>query len=166
MPLFSKVGRGVYCGPYAALREWDLLWELGVRDLTSIVPVARVGVFQADHPSLSPRPLLHRVFFSWDDTVWDDPLRVDLAINGCRPIFIHCNSGQNRSTALAACRVLRDMYAGGGEPCLTEPPFDVALTDVIGARQETLGHPPKVYPEMFRNVQRYSDWFFETEVRR
>jgi len=161
---YSTIVSGwLYSGPYTSwLNEWPGLHAAGVKSVISIVPIASPGIFKADPRSVIPRPLIHKVLFAWDDTVLA-PDQIDVVISHPNTLssqgpvfstFIHCNSGENRSTALAACWLLRHTSVGG----LRHEAAEQAISRVYDARTETLGRPPKLHDVMRANVAAYASW--------
>ncbi len=75
------------------------------------------------------------------------PADIDSALDSDLPMLIHCNAGQNRSTALATCWLLRH----GG---FTDAAFASAV--VLLKRAEDLGIPPRMTDVMWANIEEYA----------
>ena len=142
----------LFAGPVACFTngDWEeLVSKRGVRCCISILPIGRPGVSRAD--VLDPLPRYHRILHAWDDTVLQpDVIRavIDLEVS----TFIHCNSGENRSSMLAACWLLwhtQPALAVNGEK---------AWKEVLASRAKTLGHEPKTRPAMHENVKKFADY--------
>lgn len=122
------------------------LVDKGVVCVVSCMPIGQVGAFAID--AVTPKPKAHRLIVMWDDEVLE-PERIDYAIDLNVPTLIHCNAGENRSTTMAACWLLKHttMQTATG-----------ALDFVERARARDLRRAPRVYDEMRKNVERYAEW--------
>jgi hypothetical protein len=159
--MYSEIVKGrLWAGPIRCLKKETLteLIEKGVVCVVSCLPIGQVGAFAID--SVSPKPKAHHVLVTWDDEVVD-PERIDYAIHLNVPTLIHCNAGENRSTTLAACWLLKH-DGWHSHPSTT---WEEALDYVVLRRRETLRREPRVYDEMRRNIQRYAAWLTEQGTR-
>ena len=153
----SEIIRGrLWAGPMQSIISENLkeLIDYGLVCVLSILPVGNFG-FPLDR--IDPKPKAHRVLVTWDDEDLD-PERIDYAVHLNVQTLVHCNLGQNRSTALAACWLLKH------EGWITHPSINLgdataAVVDiVVRARAKTLGAEPRLHAKMIENVVRYAEW--------
>jgi hypothetical protein len=155
-PASEILPRRLWAGPVQSVSPENLreLIDHGLVCVLSILPVGNFG-FPLDR--IDPKPKAHQILVTWDDEDLD-PERIDYAIRIDKPTLVHCNSGQNRSTALAACWLLKH------DKWLTHPSINLgdataAVVDiVVRARAKTLGAEPRLHAKMIENVVRYAEW--------
>jgi hypothetical protein len=137
----------LWSGPVQSIMPENLrrVLDQGVVCIVSVLPIGQVG-FPVDR--IEPRPKAHHVLVAWDDDELD-PQRIDYAIHLNVPTLIHCNAGENRSTTLAACWLLKHISGHS---------WASALELVMQAREQELGRPPRVHDQMRQNVERYAAW--------
>ena len=136
------------------LRE---LKDSGLKCVLSVLPIGKIGGWSPCQ--MEERVEAHRILFSWDDTELE-PVWIERAIDLDVPTLIHCNSGKNRSTAIAACWLLRHHSSLFKSTLWT----DEAIEMVKSARDKTRGTPADIYPEMRENVKRYWHWLVRRAV--
>jgi hypothetical protein len=137
----------LWAGGREAVENQDFLAKLlsrGVRVVVSILPVGGLNIAY-----LRPKPPLWKLLIAEDNEELD-PQYIDLAINLPAPTLIHCNAGQNRSTALAACWMMRHVVS-------SEDPGAI-MKRAIMMRARDLGGQPRVFGEMHGNVASYGEW--------
>lgn len=155
--MYSEIVKGrLWSGPITCLHKPVLseLIDKGVVCVISCMPIGQVGAFAID--SIAVKPKAHHVLVTWDDEVVE-PERIDYAIHLDVPTLIHCNAGENRSSALAACWLLKH----DGWHTHPSTTADDALDYVRLRRHETLHRPPRIDDAMIENVRRYSQWLRE-----
>ena len=150
---------GLWAGSYGSLQSLDKFEELEV--VVSILPIGtRPADMSAsdvrghlDHfARWKGRKLAHRVLVMSDVDALIPPEHIAHALGDNRPTLIHCNAGQNRSTAMAACWLL--LHRGHH----WETDGQRVLAYVSRQRQADLGNPPRVYAQMEANVSRFAEW--------
>lgn len=159
----SRIVTGLWAGP------WRTLDELGeLKQVEVVVSCLPIGTRACDRSAedirgklahverWNPgRKILHRILVTSDTDQSIQPEHIRHALDQTHlPTLIHCNAGQNRSTMLAACWLL--LHGRPIERPMTKG-LD-ALNMVARIRARTLGHTPKVYPEMQENVMRFAAW--------
>lgn len=122
----------------------------GLRCIISILPAGRCNIWD-----INPKPDVHRVLVCLDDE-YVSPVRIDYAVNLHVPTLIHCNAGKNRSTAVAACWLIKHCIFVYGDDLSAVP--DRAIGWVVDRRTEALGWPPKISDVMRFNVKKYFKW--------
>ncbi len=159
MTVYSEISTGrLWSGPIKSVKPENLrpLMDKGLVCIVSCLPIGQVGAFPPE--MIEPKPKAHHILTCWDEEPVE-PERIDYAIHLDVPTLIHCNAGQNRSSALAACWLLKH------DGWLTHPSttWKDALDYVILRRRELLGREPKIYDEMRQNVRRYAAWLKDNE---
>ncbi|NIT77304.1 MAG: hypothetical protein GWN58_22895 [Anaerolineae bacterium] len=152
--MYSEIVPGrLWAGSINSVKPENMraLTDKGLVCVVSCLPIGQVGAFPPE--VIEPKPKAHHILTCWDDEVVE-PKRIDYAIHLNVPTLIHCNAGQNRSTCIAACWLLKH------DGWLTHPSttWQEALVAVTLKRRELLGREPKVYDEMRENVRRYAEW--------
>ena len=130
------------------------LLEKGVTNVVTILPIGAPGAWPLE-TSFRFKPQSLRVLIMGDREEIP-PQMIDSAIGAIGspvPTLIHCNVGQNRSTAVAACWMLRHGHAAA----------ETVLDHVMGLRAVDIGALPRVSPEMRKNVENYAEWLKEIE---
>jgi hypothetical protein len=152
-PYSEIVKDRLWAGPISSVKPENLrpLMDQGLVCIVSCLPIGSVGAFAPE--VIEPKPKAHHLLCCWDDEELE-PERIDYAIHLNVPTLIHCNAGQNRSTTLATCWLLKhDGWA-------THPSVSAgdALDLVIRERTKRLRREPRVYDEMRENIRRYAEW--------
>ena len=96
---------------------------------------------------LGGRGLRHRVLVTSDTDPHIPNEHIAHVLGDPAPTLIHCNAGQNRSTAMAACWLLMHRDVG------PDPQF--VLRYVKHRREADLGNWPRVYAQMEATVIRF-----------
>ncbi len=147
----TLIAPGLWAGPFGSLQELDELEDLAV--VVSILPIGTRDCAESAtfiRGVLDGRELLHRILVTSDTDPHIPAEHIAHVLADRRPTLIHCNAGQNRSTAMAACWLLLHQDA--------EPYPRSVLRYVMDKRAEDLGRAPKVYAQMEATVIRFGAW--------
>jgi len=123
------------------------LLEKGMVCTVSILPIGSPGAWPLES-SFRYKPPAMRVLIMGDHEEIP-PTLIDHAVSMDAPTLIHCNVGQNRSTAIAACWLLKHGHYDDDE---------IAWQYVVGRRTRDIGASPRVSKEMRQNVATYREW--------
>lgn len=143
---FSTLVDGrLWSGPKSAIDHVPELKQLGLEVIISVFPISH---FACDKTARLVREnlhgLKHRIVIAHDH----DPLPseyIDHALSTNAPTLIHCNAGENRSTAMACCWLIK--HEGWG--------VNQAIDHVVRERYKVLGHEPRFFDTMRHNVYAY-----------
>jgi len=145
-PEYSTLVDGrLWSGPKSSVDHIPELKNLGLEVLISVFPISH---WACDKTARLVRENLHgvrhRIVIAHDHDVLP-PEYIDHAITTNAPTLIHCNAGENRSTAMACCWLIK--HEGWKA--------DKALEYVLRERCLALGHEPRLFDPMRHNVYAY-----------
>jgi len=130
----------------------EKLIDQGLECVVSILPAGIYNICDID-----PKPQVHKVLVCLDNSQVS-PERIEGVVSLMAPTLIHCNAGKNRSTAIAACWLIKQcsfIYDRGGN---TATIVNRAIDYVIEKRAATFGYLPQVTETMRHNVYKYFKW--------
>ncbi|HEU01423.1 hypothetical protein LCGC14_0273270 [marine sediment metagenome] len=144
-----------------SVRSLDLctlldLQEQGLRRVISVLPIGNRPCDQSAEfirQLLARLKLQHRIVVSADDAALPPDYVAHALGDDLAPTLIHCNAGQNRSTALAACWLIHHRIGAG-----TLLDAARALSCIMEQRARDLGAVPRLWPAMQANVEAFAAW--------
>lgn len=136
-----------------------LLWAGGLEAI-AVTPTSVVKIITVLHTSAGA--MNYSVVHCWLRATNDEvlsPAQIEAAVAGKVPTLVHCQLGQNRSTAIAICWLRRNLHVVGDVKLGN---LDDTIRWVVEERTRDLKHlgraAAELSPAMRDNVNRYEEW--------